>query len=149
MKILLIEDNENKCKAIISFLCETFKDIEVDVAKSYVSGVDIAMKNSYNLILLDMTIPTFDVSGTDTGGETLKNGGEIVVEELLDEDIEFDCAVITQYETFNNESLNTISDRLEKMCGKNYHGCIKYDSYNDKWKGLLKQLIEDVDSSNN
>lgn len=147
IKILLIEDNEIKSEAIRNFLNESFEDICIDVARSYNSGVDHAMSNRYTLILLDMTIPNFDVTDTETGGETLKNGGEIIVEELMDEKIEFDCTVITQYETFNNETLSTIDERLKSLCGKHYHGCIKYDSYNDVWKELLKTNIQNAVNS--
>lgn len=144
MRILLVEDDDKKATSIISFLKQTYSDILVDKARSYMSGVDKAMSGTYQMLLLDMTIPNFDGKDNKDSGESLKNGGELIIEELIDEEIDFHCTVITQYETFNDEPLSTIDSRLRALCGEKYHGCIKYDTYNDNWKDLLKANIDNV-----
>ena len=98
MKILLVEDDEHKMNDIIMYLKTTMKDVKIDTAYSIASGVETAMGNLYDLILLDMTIPNFDITETSDGGKSYKNGGEIIVKELLDEEVDFRCAIITQYE---------------------------------------------------
>ena len=149
MNILIVEDDENKSKTITEYISSIYPDIELSVAHSYQSGVQMAIDYKYDLLLLDMSIPNFDITENEGGGEALKNGGELIIQELLDENIDFNCTIITQYETFNNEPLTTIDARLRKSCGDKYQGCIKYDSYNDDWKDLLKINIENVIHTHN
>lgn len=147
MKILLIEDDKHKMNDIIAYLDTLKKKIEVDTACSVESGVQSAVDNTYDLILLDMTIPNFDITEKSDGGKSYKNGGEIVVKELLDEEIDFRCAIITQYETFNNETIDQISQRISRLCQDNYYGYVKYSTDNDAWKDNLKELIEHVENT--
>ena len=149
MKILLVEDDEHKMKDIIQFLESTKKGVVIDTAFSVESGVQKGVDAQYDLILLDMTIPNFDITDTSDGGKSYKNGGEIIVKELVDEDVVFRCAIITQYETFNNETIEQISSRVHSLCGDNYFGYIKYSTSDDAWKDSLKKLIEYVANSLN
>ena len=146
MKILLVEDDKHKMNDIIAYLDSIKKKIEVDTAYSVESGVQSAVDKVYDLILLDMTIPNFDITEQSDGGKSYKNGGEIVVKELLDEEICFRCAIITQYETFNNETIDQISQRISRLCLDNYFGYVKYSTDNDAWKNKLKELIEHVET---
>ena len=144
MKILLVEDDEHKMNDIITYLKTTIKNVNVDTACSIASGVETAIDNQYDLILLDMTIPNFDITETSDGGKSYKNGGEIIVKELLDEEIDFRCAIITQYETFNNETIDQIGQRMKELCGDNYFGYVKYSTSDNSWKDSLKKMIEYV-----
>lgn len=149
MRILLVEDDKHKMNDIITYL-DTFKQkIEVKTACSVESGVQSAVDTPYDLLLLDMTIPNFDITEKSDGGKSYKNGGEIVVKELLDEEVDFRCAIITQYETFNNETIDQINQRIRKLCQANYFGYVKYSTDNDSWKAKLKDLIEHVENTIN
>ena len=144
MKILLVEDDEHKMNDVVSYLKFCKPGIVIDIARSVESGVQSAVDYQYDLILLDMTIPNFDITENSDGGKSYKNGGEIVVKELLDEEVDFKCAIITQYETFNNETIEQISQRISNLCGKNYFGYVKYSTNKDSWKESLKTLIDNV-----
>lgn len=149
MRILLIEDDVHKMNDIIGYIRTLKMKIEIMTARSVESGVQSAIDNSYNLLLLDMTIPNFDITEKSYGGKSYKNGGEIIVKELLDEEVDFNCAVITQYETFNNETIDQISQRIQRLCGNKYFGYVKYNTSNESWKNDLKQLLKNVESTNN
>lgn len=146
MKILLVEDDEHKMNDIISYIDTLRKNIIVETARSVESGVQAAVDKQYNLVLLDMTIPNFDITEKSDGGKSYKNGGEIIVKELLDEDVTFRCAVITQYETFNNETIDQISQRIRQLCGEDYLGYVKYSTNTESWRQGLKELIEHVEN---
>lgn len=75
MKILLVEDDEHKMKDIIQYLNQIKRDVVIDKAYSVESGVQRAVDNQYDLILLDMTIPNFDITENSDGGKSYKNGG--------------------------------------------------------------------------
>ncbi len=149
LSILIVEDDRNKANTIVSYLKETFVDINIDLAMSYQKGVELAISNLYDLLLLDMSIPNYDIDGSGSSEDTLKNGGELIIYELLDENIAFHCTIITQYETINDEPLSVIDDRLRLICGNKYHGYIQYQTYNDEWKNNLKINIDNVINTNN
>ncbi len=147
MRILLVEDDEHKMNDIISYIDTLKKGIIVETARSVESGVQSAVDNQYDLILLDMTVPNFDITEKSDGGKSYKNGGEIIVKELLDEEVAFRCAVITQYETFNNETIDQISQRISRLCGDDYLGFVKYSTNTESWRQGLKELIEYVENT--
>ena len=149
MKILFVEDDDHKRKSVEDFLRSVICDLSIDVGMSIESGVQLGVDRDYDLILLDMTIPNFDKTDGRNGGISFKNGGEIIVRELLDEGVTFKCAILTQYETFNNETIEEISERIQKKCGENYLGYIKYNILDEEWKDNLIKLFQNVKNTNN
>ncbi|MBE6292192.1 MAG: response regulator [Bacteroidales bacterium] len=141
MNILIVEDDDKKRGSVLSYLHQEFDGLKIDEGYSVESGVQKAVDNQYDLIILDMTIPNFDKTDGKNGGNSYKNGGEIIVRELIDEDIEFRCMVLTQYETFNNETIDQISNRIKQKCGNNYLGYVKYSTLNNEWKDQIKKII--------
>lgn len=142
MKVLIVEDDDHKLNDIINIVKNVRQDMIIETAHSVASGVQNAVDCKYDLILLDMTIPNFDqIDGSD-GGPSYKNGGEMIVRELIDEGVEFKCMVITQYETFNNETIDQISERITNICGDNYLGYVKYSTMDESWKADLKAIIK-------
>lgn len=146
MRMLLVEDDDLKLSDVMTYLNTLDIEFEINKAKSMATAVNMAVEDAYDLILLDMTIPNFDQSEGHDGGASYKNGGELIVRELLDENILFKCAIITQYETFNNETIEQISQRVHQLCGGNYYGYVKYSTMDEEWKEKLKKIIEDVKS---
>ena len=149
MKILFVEDDDHKRKSVEDFLRSAICDLSIDVGMSIESGVQLVVDHDYDLILLDMTIPNFDKTDGKNGGISFKNGGEIIVRELIDEGVTFKCAILTQYETFNNETIEEISERIKEKCGENYLGYIKYNILDEEWKDNLIKLFKNVKSTNN
>lgn len=144
MKILLVEDDEHKRNDVSACLMSVDGDMTIEHGYSVASGVQMAVDCQYDLLLLDMAIPNFDQSNGSNGGRPFKKGGELIVEELLDEGVDFRCAIITQYETFNNETIDEIGQRLSELCGDKYFGYVKYSTMNEDWKDDLKKLIQHV-----
>ena len=68
MKILLIEDDERKMTHIVGYVSGLDQKYKIEVKRSYNSGLRAVLSGAYDLILLDMSLPTFDVS-VQGGGE--------------------------------------------------------------------------------
>lgn len=147
MKILLVEDDKYKSCAIIDWMKAEYSDTSVDLATSYRDGCLYALRGTYDFLVLDMALPAHSAL---LGGskDPLVNGGELILREMLDECIPFDAVVLTQYETFNGETIEAIEDRLKHLCGASFWGCISYNSQDDSWKNKLKDIIGYVKSIN-
>ena len=69
MKILIIEDDKNKRNQIIERLSGYFPDLEFIVKSSFQQGVKTLRSSSFDILLLDMTLPTFDIDINSSGGK--------------------------------------------------------------------------------
>lgn len=147
MRILIVEDDNYKFSALNCWLKIEYQDVDVDIKKSYRDGCISALKDDFDLLILDMALPARSQLSGSTG-ETIVNGGELIIRELLDEQIGFMAVILTQYETFNGETIEAIDQRLKQMCGNNFLGCICYNSQDDSWKNNLKMIIDDVKGAN-
>ena len=148
MRFLLVEDDNSKADDVIGFIKNEIGNIEIDVAKSYHSGMKQIFMADYDLMIVDMTLPKHD--GDACGDESsLYNGGEILIGYVLDMGKIIKSIVLTQYETFMGETLGNINTRLLSDCPESYIGCVKYDSTSETWKQKLIDKISYAINSNN
>ena len=143
MRILLVEDDGYKSAAIEQWIEATYEDIDVTLADSYKDGCVAALNEKFDLLILDMSLPA-RTQKAGASKDTIVNGGELIIRELLDEDEDFYAVILTQYETFNGETIEAIEDRLRQMCGDKFAGCISYNSQDDSWKNNLKLVLDHV-----
>lgn len=143
MRILLVEDDDYKSAAIKQWIETIYSDMEVTLAVSYKDGCVAALDETFDLLILDMSLPARTQS-VGVSKDTIVNGGELIIRELLDEDKSFYAVILTQYETFNGETIEAIEDRLRKMCGDKFSGCISYNSQDDSWRNNLKNVLDHV-----
>lgn len=161
MKVLLVDDNSFKRNYIYNYIVSLKKGIIIDTALSIESGISKGLENDYDLLLLDMDLPQFDQTEDDKsrnpsnddgkpfkdGGKIFKNGGEFIAEELIEENKDFLCSIITQYDRFSNgRTIEEIDKRLQKLCGSKYLGYIKFNIIKENWKETLKKTIENVEN---
>src|ERR1700761_5575060 len=103
MRILLVEDEDPKRNHICSVLSQIRPGIELDLAKSVRSAVDQMKARVSDLVLLDMSLPTFDVHPGEPGGRPQGFGGIEVLRHMDRLNIVVPCIVITAYEAFPRE----------------------------------------------
>lgn len=145
MKILIVENDSIKSNQVLSFLEDelNISNKQTTVKRSFQSGLEAILTIPFDLLILDMSIPTFDITETDDGGETLDRGGEIILQEMEREGIIVPALILTQYEEFDNISLEEIDNELKTDYSDFYLGCIYYNIAEDKWQNDLKEIIEE------
>lgn len=143
MKILIVENDNIKSSQVIKFINKELhiSNDKITVKKSFQSGLESILTSKYDLLILDMSLPTFDINESDDGGETLDRGGEIILQEMSRENIIIPALILTQYEDFGDISLSEIDDLLKKEYSDFYLGCVYYNVSQDDWKLELKKLI--------
>lgn len=147
MKILLVEDDGYKSTAIEQWIMSEYNEAEIKLTVSYRDGCLAALEGGYDLLILDMALPG-RTQKVGSSKDTIVNGGELIIRELLDEQISFQAVILTQYETFNGETIEAIDERLKMMCGAGFFGCISYNSQDDSWKDNLKVILDYVKGTN-
>jgi len=145
MKILLIEDDLNKSKQIVDFFHEDFPGGEIELRRSYQSGLKEIFFNSYDIILLDMQLPNFDIKSGEDGYRFRKLAGMDILREIQRKRKQYKVIIVTQFETFGeNESyieLNDLKKMIKDQYGNLYIDTVFYSANQSIWKKQLKEII--------
>lgn len=140
MKVLIIEDDNNKLKAISDFL-DWRGNMEHQCAESWHSGVSALHKGHFDLLLLDMSIPCYDGAPQDEG-RPLALGGRDILFYLRRNKISIPVIIITQYEDFGGTNLKELDSEFQREFPQHYLGFIYYNITQDKWKDDLASLLD-------
>jgi DNA-binding NarL/FixJ family response regulator len=147
INILLADDNLEKLDSIKLLIKDNFDECELGIAHSYNSTIKIIKKEKFDLLLLDMSMPTFDQKvGTSAPIKPL--AGRDVLSKLKYKKNPLKVIVITQFDIFGRMSdtidLQDLELNLKDNYGSNFVGCIYYDPRGSSWSENLITLIKDV-----
>lgn len=155
LNILLIEDEVTKRNHIDSFLRKFDEHIDILHAKSVNSAFDALDNLLPDLLILDMSLPTFDMTDSDNGGRPQGFGGKEVMRYMSMEKYNCPVIILTGYESFpTKESLVDLS-QLENELRKEFpeflldvlHFSSVYDIWKDELTKILCQLITKLERS--
>lgn len=148
MKILLVEDDDYKANQIKDFLEEL--DGKVEIRKSFKSGMQSLANNTWDFVLLDMTIPSFEYSTLHTTSRNRKFGGRDILNEMKRKNIVFPTAVVTQYSVFGEEeiSLEQLNQELMHDFSEMYKGIVFYNASALDWQDSLLDIIKGENDKN-
>jgi DNA-binding NarL/FixJ family response regulator len=147
MKILLIEDHPLKQAQITKFVSEKFVGCEIVTKNSYISGLKELKKHHdiYDVLLLDISMPNYDISSEDSGGDWMPLAGKNILKEMYLRDILTKAIVITMHGSYDDGTKITDLDKdLQKEFSDNYIGYVYYSQLNEDWKEKLYQLLNSI-----
>lgn len=146
MKILIIEDNKSKLTRIKKFLQEikSIKDLEIEEANSFTSGIRQINKKCWDIIILDMSLPTYDITHRENGGDKKPVAGKEIMKRMLHRNILIPVIIVTQFETFgeNKFTLDVLNAEFEEGYKDIWKGTIFYEG--DNWQGDLARVMHEV-----
>lgn len=141
MKILIVDDDDFKTNNIKEILNEVNASFIIDVEKSLNCGLRRIRKDTFDIILLDMSMPTFSITDSQNFDSY---GGKTFLKEMKRKKIEIPVIVITQYDIFGEGNSQKTAEDLDEEFKKsfsNYKGMVKYSSIQNDWKTHLKQAL--------
>lgn len=145
-KIILVEDDKKKIEDIAEFLAAYFSYTNLIVKESYQSGLRELINEKYDLLLLDMSIPTWDKSPIESGGYYEKFGGYKILKEIVRKKKPVKTILITMFDDFGESDTSITLDELNRSLRNEfdaiYKGSVFYSSKQSKWRDELKDLIE-------
>lgn len=150
MKILLVEDQNEKASDVSEFLNQLYGiQCQVYIKESLKSGLREVVKNrGYELIVLDMSMPSFDPSGDDpNGGKPESFAGISIMDQMKIREIHTPVIVVTQYSEFNDGkiTLSILDNTLQKNYSDFYLGAVYYSSASTSWKTeMTSKLTETI-----
>jgi DNA-binding NtrC family response regulator len=148
MKGLLIEDDQIKESEIVEFIQDNFPSpgIELISKKSYQSGIKTIFEESFDFILLDMSIPTYDQDQGNFSGKPRNFGGRDILKEMKRYKKESNVLVITQYNEFDGGSMSIkdLDEELRIKYSNLYKGYVYYKTGQTEWEINLLRFINSI-----
>jgi DNA-binding NtrC family response regulator len=145
MRVLVIEDDDLKTDRVRSFLAGEIPDVKVEVAKSYKSGLRALVARTHSLVILDMTLPTFDIQPGADGGRPLSLGGQELLRQMKRRSAMYPTAVVTGFDSFGSGpeavTLARLDEDLRKEFGSFYLGCVYFNATSEDWRDKLRELV--------
>lgn len=147
--ILVVEDDEPKLKSIIDFLRECLPTgVDIITATSLSSAIRVLSTRHVQLVIVDMSLPTFDLSPElEGGGQPQGFGGADILRFIESETADTKSVVITQYEEFPSSTDGVVRDlrRLENdlstELGARFLGVIHYAGRQGAWSEALASCL--------
>lgn len=149
MKILFIEDHPLKQAQINNFLSEELPDCQIEVRNSYISGLKELKLNfsNYDVLLLDISMPNYDISSEDSGGDWMPLAGKNILKEMYLRDISTRAIVVTMHGSFDDGTkITELDSDLQNEFPDNYIGYVYYSQINEDWKSKLSQLLKTINA---
>lgn len=144
-KIILIEDDKKKIEDIVEFLRRTYGYNHLVVKESYQSGLRELIFGNYDLLLLDMSIPTWDKTPSESGGNFEKFGGYKILKEIVRKGNPVNTILITMFDDFGESDKSITLQELDKALSTEFPeiflGSIFYNSRENKWQDELNNII--------
>jgi CheY-like chemotaxis protein len=140
-RVLVIEDDTNKAAQIADLIRAEVKSVEVVLKGSYQSGLREILLSHVDLVCLDMTLPTYDVTAREKGGRTRPYGGRDILRETQRKGRLVPIVVVTQFESFGEGhdtlTLYQLKEQLSKEFSSNYIGTVFYQAAESRWRDEL------------
>lgn len=145
-KILLVEDYEEKAQDIHDFIKKAFPDFDIVRCSSYNSAQEMIFEADakYDLILLDMSMSSYELKDDATGGLPEPSAGQNILEGMYLREISTPVIVVTMYNVFGRKELSVFHEELKASYPQNYHSYVFYSSQKSDWRSNLEKKIKEI-----
>ena len=119
-------------------------EYKICIENSLNSGLRRIMKEKFDLILLDMSMPTFQ---KDESNNFNSFGGIDFLKEMQRKKNQTPVIIVTQYEIFGEGESRKTSEMIDEECKnsfENYVEIVIYTSTKNTWKEKLLSAIDET-----
>lgn len=145
-RILIVEDLDQKANALKVYVNSIYPNIKIEHRESYNSSLKEIFKNDgkYDIILLDMTMNTFDISEDDNGGVPEPLAGRQILDGMYLRDIKTPVVVVTMYNSFDGVRIHEFDEYLKREYADIYRGYVFFEFNSNDWKMPLRNYLEEI-----
>ena len=152
IKLLLIEDDSFKAKSLLDFVYSVLPDVSVTNASSLVEAINQVNNASFDLVLIDMAIPSHPIISGAGSPMSLLTGGLDVLLELKYLERSDPCVIITQYPDIELSGqffpLQQAGREIKTQLDCDVLACIEYSEGSEKWKTVLLDILKHYENTN-
>ncbi|MBX3490325.1 hypothetical protein [Parvibaculum sp.] len=148
MKILVIEDDRVKSGRLRSFLKQIYPEIIPTIERSYQTGLARVETEPFDLVLLDMTLPTFNATPARRIGRPRPLGGYEILRKMRRKNIVSKVIVVSALGGFGTGDSSFTFEELAQKCEAEFPeifvGAVFFSQTNSKWERQLHSLVRSV-----
>lgn len=145
MDLLLVEDDDFKATDIGKVILELWRDCELTKVTSVTAALRILSEREFHLIVLDMSLPTFNMSGPGGGGSPEGQGGIEVLRLAKRLGQRPSVIIVTQYPDIEIDgralSLVDAPKVLSQRFDLSIRACIPYEFDSNTWRRELRSAL--------
>lgn len=146
--IIVVEDDQSKADELLGFFRNNYSHCEVVLVTSYSSAMRIFQNQSFDLMILDMTLPTFADEHFTVERSFEKFGGLMILRELKRKHKLLPTILFTMFDDFGNRNERISLDQISLDLGKRYKeyflGAVFYESPPGRdWVISLQKILND------
>ena len=149
MEILVIEDDEHKFSEMESLIRNCAPQSRICRSLSLVEARKSIRDHLYDLVIIDMAIPSHTPEKGEGAPISLLNGGIDIVLEISLSQRDDRCVIVTQYPDIEISGdffpVNAARSELARKLQCEVEACIYYEHNSEAWKGELKKLIGETE----
>ncbi|NVK19780.1 MAG: hypothetical protein HWE30_13860 [Methylocystaceae bacterium] len=147
MKILVVEDEKYKRDQVLEALETMDFDFEIVISISFNDAISKVDTDQFDLLVLDMSLPTYSHQNEDGGGSAQSFGGIDVLRHAEFADNLAPAIFITQYKHFdqgeNELTLEDLRRDLHEEFERAFVDVVYYRYINETWKETFVNLIKE------
>jgi CheY-like chemotaxis protein len=148
MNILVVEDDDNKRKQLTDYLREVYSGCVCVETRSYQSGLKAMLQTRYDVVFLDMTMPTFDRTPAEGGGRIRPFAGRDILAQVSSRKIRQPVIVFTMFEVLGEGESQVTANELDRQLKETYHenylGLAYYNAASSDWRDRIRELIKQL-----
>lgn len=151
MLIYIVEDDDLKLEKLNEFLFSQLPNHQYKTGGSYQSGLRLIESETPDLVILDMTLPTFDRAPNAREGRLRPLGGYDLLRKLQLRKIDTKIIILTQLVSFgedsNKVSLGEITERCRAEFPKLFVDSVYFDQGDMSWQISLLKIISEISNA--
>lgn len=122
----------------------TYQELSIHDAMSYTAGMRRLYSEQWDLVLLDMSLPVYDMNIHDSGGDKKSIAGREIMKRMLHRKIIVPTIIITQFDTFGEQgiTIEALNKEFSESLSDIWMGTIYYEK--TSWTTSLKNLVDKV-----
>ena len=144
-RVLIVEDDSFKAKDLRDHVGRAHRVTTVSSVRDAVVRV---LEDQFDLILLDMALPTFKSDVLSASGTSQAQGGVEVLRAIKSRGLKTPVIVVSQYPDFEVDgsflSLMSSPAILSERYGIDVVGAVIYDFQDDNWSDQLKEALSEL-----
>lgn len=144
MLIYIVEDDPLKADTLLSFLKTTDPSSEIKVFRSYNTGLTAIQALRPHLLILDMTLPTYDRTPARRAGRLRPLGGYELLRKIALHQIIVPAIVVTMLESFGEGveeiSYQDMTTTCKSELGELFLGSIYFQLGTSNWQIELRNI---------
>lgn len=148
MKLYVVDDEDGKIQGVRDVVRSQFPNCEIEMFRSFQKGLKALLTSPPDVLVLDMTMPTYEVGPREPGGRERRYAGREIIRQLSRKKLFVPVIVLTQYEQFEeggkDVDLNTIRKELAEQYPEFFLDALYYNASDSRWMTELERILTPI-----